>query len=303
MPNHPLFYPLNDDKAGDYRDRVQIALAIAEPTLLRSLLTQCIPPITEAHLVGSIKTEVGIPAGAHHYADGILNFEAIHCVLADPAHPIELQPANGGWTTESRELARLTRHESELQTLTQNLPLAPTISLLAESGFYPNQIENILRLPHDAWHKSWWYALDLNREFTLPFLRHIRTLRYPDGTLTVQFKDYFEQDKPPCFVCQNQNVLIVVKPDQQGFGETLKQINLQREVLGIRQVILICNTIAELEAQAFINQGISIYPAAEVTLPLQANCTHCGRQECPMNGVEGRIALCYGYLPQSEFVS
>ncbi len=304
MPNNPLFYPVNDQvNVEDFRDQIQIALAIADVNQLKTLLAECIPPVIEQQFVGSISTEVGVPVGNQQAADGVVHVEVSKCVLADRLHSTEPQSTSGGWTRESREMARLTQHESEMLTLGQNLSLAPTVSLLSESGFTPSQVEEILRLPRDAWHKSWWYAIDINGKFSIPFLRHIRTLHYPDGTLTIQYKDFFEQDKPVCFANVSQKVLVLIKPAEQGFGETLKQINYQREALGIRQAILICNTISELEAQAFIRQGISIYPAVELVLPTQSNCTHCGRKECPMNGIENSpIALCYGFLPESEFV-
>jgi bacterioferritin-associated ferredoxin len=304
MPNNPLFYPLSDQvKAGDFRDQVQLALAIADVTMLKSLLVNCIPPIAEQRHLKTISTEVGVPTDHQQAADGILHIEVIKCVPADPPQPVELKPGTGGWTRESRELARLTRHESEMQTLGQNLALAPTISLLAESGFTPKQVEDILRLPHDAWYKSWWYAVDQNGNFTIPFLRHIRTLHYPDGTLTIQYRDFFEQEKPVCFAKLTQRVLVFIKPDGQGFGETLKQINYQRQTLGIYQAILICNTISELEARGCINQGISLYPAVELVLPTHSDCAHCGRKECVMNGRENSpVAMCYGFLPESEFV-
>jgi bacterioferritin-associated ferredoxin len=304
MPSNPLFYPLADSvKTGDFRDQVQIALAIADAPMLKSLLANCIPPIVDANHIRTISTEIGVPTNHQQAADGVLQFEAVKCVLADSQQPVELRSTPGGWARDSRELAKLTRHESEMQTLGQNLSLAPTVSLLAESGFVPKQVEDILRLPHDAWYKSWWYAIDVNGHFTVPFLRHIRTLHYPDGTLTLQYKDFFEQDKPTCFTCLAQRVLVVVKLDGQGFGETLKQINYQREALGIRQAVLICNTISEMEARGCISQNISVYPAVELVLPTRSDCTHCGRKECVMNGRENSpVAMCYGFLPESEFV-
>ncbi len=139
--------------------------------------------------------------------------------------------------------------------------------------------------------------------FTLPFLRQMRTMRYPDGTFTIQYKDFFEQDNPECFTGLMQKVLVMIKPDTQSFSETLRQINYQRDALGIVRVVLICNTISELEAQGLINQGISVYPAVELILPTQSDCIHCGRKECAMNGTnDSPVALCYGFLPESEFV-
>jgi bacterioferritin-associated ferredoxin len=304
MPNNPLFYPANDQvKVGDFRDQIQIALAIADANLLKSLLVDCLPSIIERRHIGSVSTEVGVPVGNQQAADGVLHVEMSKCVLAGFPQRAEPHPAEGGWTRTNRELARITQHESEMQTLGQNLSLAPTVSLLSESGFTSAQIEEILRLPRDAWFKSWWYAIDVNGNFSIPFLRHMRTLHYPDGTFTIQYKDFFEQDKPVCFASLSQKVLVLIKPDGQGFGETLRQINYQREALNIRQAILICNMISELEAQAFINQGISVYPAIELILPSRSNCVQCGRKECPMNGAENSlISLCYGFLPESEFV-
>lgn len=304
MPNHPLFYPLADRiGSANFRDQVQIALAIADPSMLTALLVNAIPPLIEHWHIASITAEIGVPVDNGQSADGIVSFETVQCVLANSYQPCEpLQQHKGGWNRENRELVRLTQHESEMQTLGQNLSLAPLVSLLSASGFTPKQIEEILRLPTDGWHKTWWYAIDVHGNFTIPFLRHIRTLRYPDGTFTIQYKDFFEQDKPPCFTKQSHRALVTIKPDHQGFGETLRQLNYQRTALGIRQSILICNTISELEAQAFINQAVSLYPAIEVTLPTLANCGACGRRECPMNGVEASpVALCLGFLPESEF--
>lgn len=302
MPNNPLFHPVSERSPVDLREQLQMALAIADPQILKLLLVNCIPTITEPQKVGSITSEVAIPTSDAQGADGVLYFEAIRCVLATAQTQVD-SSSQGGWTRQSKEMARLTQHESELQTLAQNLPLAPAIALLSNSGFSPDWIEEILRLPHYAWHKSWWYAIDRNGEFTIPFLRYIRTLHYPDGTLTLQYKDFFEYEKPSCFTSQLQKVLVVIRPEIQGFGETLQKINRQRTDLDTQRVLLICNTISELEAQAFISQGISIYPAMDLALPVQANCQYCGRRECPMNGLrDSPVAACHGYVLESEYV-
>ena len=293
MPHNPLFYALDSSvRTTNLRDQIQIALAIADETLLRALLIHSISPIIQPQCLGSVTSEVGVPTHDQQVADGILHYEAIECVLA----------ANLG-IEEGRDRSRLTQYESEMQTLGRNLGLASTIALLAESGFAPKQIEDILRLPQDGWHKSWWCAIDANHQFTLPFLRHIRLVRYADGTLTLQYKDFYEQEKPACFTRLPRKVLVAIKPDEQGFGETLKQLNYQRQALNIQQAVLVCNRISELEAQAFIRQGISLYPAIELVLPTQANCGLCGRSECPMNGIaDSTVALCHGFLTVSEYV-
>lgn len=300
MPNHPLFAPLHNLVAPTtpIREQIQIALAIADPVILKSLLTQSIPPITARHLIGAVSVDIAVPTHGHYPADAILNYEAIRCVLAADYHqPTECR-ASGGWTRESKEFSRLTRYESDTIALIQNATLAPTVSTLTHAGFAPEQVEEILRLPNDACHKSWWYALDSQAQFSLPFLRLIRTLRYPDGTYTIQYKDYFEQDPPGCFHTLPQKVKLKIKPEDQSFGEVLARIKQTKQFLGISQAILICNTISEIEAQGFINQGISIYPAAELILPSRSDCNLCVRRECPMNGFEeSPVAMCYGFLP------
>jgi len=291
MSHNPLFYSLDSSiKTADLRDQIQIALAIADETLLRALLTHSIAPIIPPQCLARVSSEVGVPTGDRQVADGVLHFETVECVLSASLE-------------EGRDRSRVTQYESELHTLGSNLPLAPMVALLTESGFTPKQIQDILRLPQDGWHKSWWYSLDSHSHFTVPFLRHIRLVRYVDGTLTLQYKDFFEQNKPSCFTRTSKKVLVAIKPDEQGFGETLKQLNYQRSALEIQQAVLVCNRISELEAQAFIRQGISLYPAVELLLPTQANCGVCGRSECPMNGIENStVVLCHGFLLTSEYV-
>ena len=303
MVHNPLFHQVNRQvRAVDMRDQIQMALAIADASLLKSLLTNCMPALTEAALIGNITTEVGIPVGEHQSADGILLFESIRCVLAE-GFISEISGTRQQQIRASKELARFTQHESEMQTLGQNLSLAPAIALLANAGFAPEQVNEILRLPHYAWHKSWWYAIDADGKFTIPFLRYIRAFHYPDGTITLQYKDFFEHDKPRSFTSEVQKVLIATRPADQGFAETLKHINHQREVLGIQRAMLICNLISELEAQAFMRQGISIYPARDFLTPTQASCIYCDRRECPLNGrSDSPVMQCRGFLIESEFV-
>jgi hypothetical protein len=301
MPHNPLFYSVHDPiKLGNLRDQVQIALAIADADTLKSLLVNCIPAITQPQQIGAVLSQVGVATQLDQAAEAVLHFEAIACVLA--SQTVEMANTEPDSIRESRELARF-HYESEIHVLGRNLALAPTISLLAEAGFVPKQIQDILRLPQDCWHKSWWYAIDVNQDFTSPFLRQIRLVRYPDGSFTVQYKDLFEQTKPSCFRSLPQKVLIAIRTEGQGFAATLQQINQQRKALNISQVILICDRISELEMHGFMSQGISVYPAIEVVLPTQANCIACGRKECPMNGVAASLVLvCQGFLPESEFV-
>jgi len=302
MGSNPVFHPINEQSRSlSVRDQIQMALAIADSPLLKSLLMDCLPPIADSDRIGAVTSEVGIPVKDFLSADGILQYDAIHCILAE-SRP-HLDHAVNSNTRDSKDLARMTQHESELHTLVQNLPLAPAIALLANAGFQQDQIQDILRLPHYAWHKSWWHAIDPDGNFTIPFLRCIRTFHYPDGTLTLQYRDFFEHHKPDCFTSLPQKVLVTIRDYAQGFAETLQQINRQREALGISKVVLVCDRPSELEIQAFTRQNISLYPATDVMLPMQANCQYCGRYECPMNHRhDSPVLMCRGYVDEGELV-
>lgn len=303
MVYDPLLHPINGQpRTASVRDQIQMALAIADSALLKSLLSNCLPPIAASFHIGSISSEVSVPVKDQPSADGILQFEAIRCVLASSPY-LESPATNGNRAKDSKELTRLTQHESEMHTLAQNLPLAPAIALLTNSGFQREQIQDILRLPHYAWYKSWWHAIDSEGNFTLPFLRCIRTFHYPDGTLTLQYKDFFDQEKPNCFTTLPQRTLIAIRSDTQGFADTLQQINRQREALDIEKAVLVCHTVSELEIQAFTKQHISLYPARDLILPVQASCEHCGRHECPMNHrIDSPVIMCRGFLVDSELL-
>ncbi|OLP18459.1 hypothetical protein BST81_10205 [Leptolyngbya sp. 'hensonii'] len=308
MPNHPLFLPIHEQRqAAPLRDQIQIALAIAEPTVLKSLLMNCVPAIMPSHLVGAIHAEVGVPTQYQQAADGILHYEAIKCVLAD-ATPGTTTRDGGGVGQGSRRSvdprgSKPPRWESPSHALEVRLTVAQAMAMLGNLGFSPRQVEDILYMPAEAGHKSWWHTLDAAGDLTVPFLRILRTVRYADGTFTFQYKDYFDQEQPVCFKSQQQKVLIEIKPETENFSETLRRVNLYRSTLGITQTILVCNTISEMEAQGFISQGISIYSAMDLVLPTRANCLLCARHDCVMNGREDSpVVMCYGFLMDAEQV-
>ncbi|MBD1861419.1 MULTISPECIES: hypothetical protein [Trichocoleus] len=308
MPNHPLFYPVSEHlPATPLHDQIQIALAIADPQVLKSLLTNCLPAIAQPQEIGEVSAEIGIPLQDQQTADAVVHFEAVKCVLADspPVTPSEeAQSCHSPYRHQTKtSQSKHSKCESETLTLAHNVSLAQAIALLTKVGFGPQQAQEILHLSYEASHKSWWYALDATGQFSIPFLRYIRTLRYPDGTVSLQYKDYFSETKPVGFQSLPQKVLVIVREDSQSFSQTLRQINADRTALGITQAILICNTIAELEAQAFITQGISLYPATELILPTQANCGICATHTCPMNGTaDSAIAVCYRFCLEGSYV-
>jgi bacterioferritin-associated ferredoxin len=293
-----LTYPIQEWKGNpSFHDQIQIALAIAEEDILKSLLTDCIAPIAQPHRIGAISSTIGIPIKAKKVVDGIIHYEAIDCVLVDT--PVETDPqraeANLGNSPRWRNQG-LTRCESETRILGQTVPMPQAIALLAHSGFSPHQVEDILNLPYEAWHKTWWYTVDADGNFTVPFLRMIRTLRYTDGTFTIQYKDYYSDIKPTCFKGQEQKVLVEIQPEMHSFSKTLEKINYSRDRCGIERAILICNSLSELEARGFISQGISIYTASAVNLPIQADCTTCIHHDCPMHNLErSPVVMCHHF--------
>lgn len=308
MANHPLFRLVQEHSDSiSVHDRIQIALAIAQPEVLQSLLVHALPPITHAHLIGSITARVAVPTGhATPPAAGVISYEAMKCVLAPEESDRQAATATrtpGTASGRSRSDTKGPRWESPTHTLPQRFTLAQAMMLLSDLGFNTKQVEDILYMPAEAGHKSWWYSLDDTEYWTVPFLRLLRTLRYPDGTFTFQYKDYFDHEQPCCFKSQQQEVLVAIKSDLESFSETLERINLHRQALGITQVVLICHILSDLEAQGFINQGISVYPAMELVLPVQANCSLCCRRECAMNGqAHSPIVMCYGFLMDASRV-
>lgn len=304
MSNHTLTPPVQErEPSRSMRDRIQIALAIADETALKSLLVDCMPAIASPQLLGNIHSSVGVPIGLKNKAiDGILQFEELHCVLADsPAHIDPKLAERSTWDHTHREFSSLTRCESEMHILGQTITLAQALLLLNQAGFSHPQVESILHLPSEAWHKSWWYTRDAEGAFTVPFLRLMRTLRYSDGTLTLQYKDYYSQVKPSCFHSHERKVVIEIKPELHNFRKTLAKINHARQVSGIDKALLICDAIPELEAKGFISQGISLYTANELILPVPANCAVCATQDCPLRGVaDSPVMTCCRFCLDGE---
>ncbi|NJR66527.1 MAG: hypothetical protein HC772_16365 [Leptolyngbyaceae cyanobacterium CRU_2_3] len=298
-----LAHPIHDPSdAMPLHDRVQIALAIADPLLLKSLLTDCTPPIAPPHQIGSISTKIGVPVESRRAIDGIIQFESIYCVIAESQEDAEqgvLEYAQRH--ANSRGYLDLTRCEAEISTLGQSLSLAQAIALLAQSGFSPQQVDAILHLPQDAWYKSWWFMRNTEGGFTVPFLRSIRTRRYINGTFTIQYKDFFAQDKPPCFQSQSNRVLVEIGTEPKNFRKTLEKINYARQQFGMAQALLICEQISDLEVQGFISQGISIYATHEITLPARARCMDCATAGCPMHGrADSPVTLCQRFCLETH---
>lgn len=287
-------------------DRVQIALAIADETLLKSLLVDCLPPIAQRHRIGHISATLSVPIGSigsTQSADGMIQYESIHCVLIDTSNNPEQCVSNYiNRNGNHRGYLDLTQYEAETRTIGQSLTLVQALALLTHSGFSSKQIQAILHLPQEAWYKSWWYTTDAEGGFTVPFLRLIRTRRYGDGTYTLQYKDFFAQTKPICFTSNEQAVVIAVRTESSSFRETLEHINYAKQHLDVTKALLICDRITELEAKGFISQGISIYASGGLELSPQANCAICVNQDCPMHGNgNSPVLTCQRFCLDTEF--
>lgn len=300
MPRNPLFLPVYEHPhAAPLRDQVQMALAIADATTLKSLLINCVPAITQAHLVDTIAARISVPIPGGQAVDALLHFDVIHCIPAELPDPAAERCHYDAYDRPRiRSAENQMRWQSDLKPLVDGVPLSWARQVLLTAGFTEAQSDAILQLPNDAWHKSWWYALDQHQTFSDRFLRLIRTRRYPNGSLLIQYKDYFQHEQPPCFRSQMHQAIVTVKPDYISFANMLHQINSYRQALAVDRVILICDTISDLEMQGFVNQGISLYAMADVVMPMQADCQRCANTDCVMNGREqSPVVVCRNYHP------
>jgi hypothetical protein len=281
------------DRADSWHDRVQLGLAIADEITLKSLLTNSTPPIIQPHRLGGVRSAVGVPVTSSLTVDATLEFEELQCVLAVPEE-LEQQIAEySRLKGNQRGYLDLIRCEADTKTLGQFLPLANAIAMLNQAGFSTEQVQHILNLPYDGWDKSWWYQADAQGEFTVPFLRLMRTRRHPDGTITLQYKDFFAQQQPTCFKSCTHKLLIEILPSAHKFAQVIAKINLARQQSGLSEALLICDQISDLEARAFISQNISLYASHEIALPVWANCLTCSNESCPLQGEsDSPVLLC-----------
>jgi len=287
---HPLSRPAPTDP--------QLALAVADDSFLRSLLTESLPAIAHPHEIGSVTIEVGVPLPSHSSygqgrMDAVLTFEHINCVLAGSYPDAPLPNLHN-----HREYQAITPCHSDLATLAQNVSLTEAEALLARSGFDPDEVQHILNLPSQGWHKSWWYSLTPDGFLTVPFQRHMRSRCYADGTVTLQFKDHYAQQRPEGFRSQPQKLPVVVHAPQVSFCDNLAHINLSRQALATPQAILIADDLSELEVEGYIRQNVSLYRQRSLEHLLNANCRSCSQAKCPLQGVDSSPVLaCRSFRP------
>lgn len=272
-------------------DQVQIALAIADESVLKSLLVNATPAIGLPHLIGSVRVAIGVPIPAHKAADAVIHFEQVRTVLIDSPDEVEQHVQKGDRDSVYRQYAKLTRCESDTQTLGHGVSLAQAIALLNHAGFSQTQIDDIVNLPYDASYKSWWYAIDPDGNVSLPFHRTMRTLRYPDGTLTLQYKDQFADVKPACFKGAEVPVLVEIQTESRSFGKIIEKINIAREKLAIDRAILISNQVSDYEVQGYNSQGISIHTTQALSKSARVSCKTCTTPTCPLHGLKNSPVL------------
>ena len=175
-------------------DDWQLALAIANESVLKSLLCDCTPALAASEEVDRVAVHIGVPV-AGGTIDASLEFERVHCVLAEHSD-CALGPR------------RSVTYQSGLQTLAERVRPQDAVALLAHVGFPPRQISQLMHLPSQGWHKSWWRQIGPAGGC---FHRWMRLRRYANGTITLQYQDYFSQDRPPCFYARSESVPITVR--------------------------------------------------------------------------------------------
>lgn len=266
-------------------DQLQIALAIADESMLKTLLADCLQIIAPLHQIGKISSTIGVRMPSGDVVDAVLTYDQVCCIPIDSDSELEpFAPCEGKSAHEcEREMAYLTRCTSGMQTIVHHASLSDALAVLTRARLSPHQIHTILNLSYDAWCKTWWYGLDDNGEFSIPFHRRIRTRQYADGSVTIQYKDYYSAVKPICFSSQRQRVVIAIHRENQSFSTVLSSINASREQLGIHQALLICDRLSELEARGFLSQQVSLYTASDLYVYAHADCAICVNRDCPMN--------------------
>lgn len=332
-------------------EQLQLALAIANPELLQQLVLHCQSPLVAPHQLGHISAAVSIPVDGNRAADSVLSVEVLACQLSSTSlsqtRKSTFQPPTADSTGPSAapESAELAHHralvnqigrETKLQTLGMNVPLPEAIALLQYATFSLPDIQRILNLPYNGWHRSWWSMVDpsidqtqvigsANAGFTIPFKRLIRSRRYADGTVMLQYKDQFAHIPPPCFRTIQKSVLVHIQRPGQSLADILSWMNHARNTLQTDAGLLLFHELSPVEQQALMNQGIYLYhcsspypnpspPTAPPSLaepsdppgaptathspnlaetPHLADCTVCIQHHCPMHGhVDSPVTTC-----------
>jgi len=223
-------------------DDWQLALAIANESVLKSLLCDCTPALAAPEEVDRVSVHIGVPVSGGTI-DASLEFERVHCV---PAHQADCALAP----------RRSVTYQSGLQTLAERVRPQDAMALLTHVGFSSRQIAQLMHLPSQGWHKSWWRQIGAAGGC---FQRWMRLRRYANGTITLQYQDYFSQDRPACFYARSESVPVLVRRTGDSFADALGRLNRTRAALQTAHIILVCGPLSEIESEAFMRQNVSLY--------------------------------------------
>lgn len=277
------------------RNQIQLALAVADREMLQSLLVNCTPAIAQPRQLGQIRVSIGSPPDTKDLApiDAVLEYEQMWCMLSeDIAY---------GKNCTGRDYQLLTRCQSHLKTLAWRVNLSNAIALLSHGGFQEEHIQRILNLPWDGWHRSWWDTLDAQGQIGLSFQRSFRTRRYSDGTYTLQYRDHYSQDAPPCFRGIWQQVPITIAHAGHSFGEVIGCLRQAKHVLNSQHCLLLFERLTDLEAEGYMRQGVHLYPLEHSAFTKRVLCRSCGQYQCPMRGhLDTPVINCRDYVPSGK---
>ncbi len=241
-----------------------LAIAIADAPVLRSLLWRASPPLATIDTLGHVRAQVQVPWG-DGVVDALLHYDIIHCLMPP------IQSVDAGWNAQ--DYRRHTCFETAWQPLVDSVAITIAIEHLTAAGLSLHQATLISRQPASATSKAWWYGPG-----NQPFLRAIRTIHFSDGNLSLHYKDYFGHKAPPCFHRETQLAVIVLRQA----GETFVSLVRRAQALQPQPVIIVGTTSSAIEAQALVQQGFHLYPAAG--LPQIASCERCQLHSCSWQG-------------------
>ena len=127
------------------RDRIQIALAVADDTLLRSMLVNCQPAIAPARTIGKISSAICLAAPQQQTVDGLVEYSEIQCLLGQVQDSRSPEAIDYGWNAS--DYARYTQYQSETTDLVDGITVSEASDLLESAGYSPHQLQQILQMP------------------------------------------------------------------------------------------------------------------------------------------------------------
>ena len=175
---------------------------------------------------------------------------------------------------------------------------------LKKTGEYQHWIADEIVLKETVWnHVSCSLEVPiLKKNYAVDSIIHCRY----DQNFTVSLRHKSNNQKliKDVSVDNTVRVLVEIKTEIQSWSDTLRQINRYREEFEIWKSILVCDTLTESEAQAFMKQGVSVYSATCLTLPIYADCSICVNGSCPMSGTQNSpVTMCRGFDTIDEWLS